>query len=105
MEYFMWFIFSYYLLSSLCQRFGVIGQRNRAIMFAIKVPAMAACEKPIDTIQDIIDNKIKLLVATGTMVHGALLTDPRSSVQKVMSTLAVTKPKEPWEGDEDWKRL
>ena len=73
--------------------------------FPIEVPAMAACEKPIDTIQDIIDNKIKLLVATKTMLHGALLTDPRSSVQRVMGTLAETKPKEPWEGDEDWKRL
>ena len=75
------------------------------IISGIKIVAVAACEKPIDTIQDIIDNKIKLLVATGTMVHGALLTDPRSSVQRVMGTLAVTKPKEPWAGDKDWKRL
>ena len=72
-------------------------------MIAIRCFTNAACEKPIDSIQDIIDNKMKLLVPTKTMLHNALLTDPRSSVQRVMETLAVTKPKEPWEGDTAWK--
>ena len=67
--------------------------------------AASACEKPIDSIQDIIDNKIKLLVATKTLIHNALLTDPRSSVQKVMKELAVTKPKEPWQGDTVWQDM
>ena len=85
-----------WLLATVVISFGYSGTLLSSLV-------MKEYEQPIDSVDDLIARGMPLLVPTKTMLHNALLMDPRRSVQVLMKTLAITKPYEPWEGNKDWQ--
>ena len=49
-------------------------------------------EKPVDHIEDVLENDYKFCVAGGTRILGALQKDPRDKFMTVMQTRLVTYP-------------